>query len=84
MDDDKGNFSAMLILQKQEIFDDFMQEALADPDHREADGGIYYYTHNEDHGAFLRQVDDSTWVKISSDAGRSNEDITARITLLKE
>lgn len=69
LDDSKGDFSTMLITQNQEAFDDYMKEALADPDHKEADGGVYYYTHGytEDHGAFLRQIDDSTRIMISSE-----------------
>lgn len=70
----------------KDSYDYYMEEALADPNHREADGGIYYYTYgyDEDHGAFLRQIDDNTWVMISSDGGHKIEDITARITLTKE
>ena len=70
---------AMLVTLDKEVYEEDLEEAMADESHKEADGGIYY-THYEDEMGYLTSLDDSAYVLITANKA-DIEAIVARFTL---
>ena len=56
---------AMLVTLDKEVYEEDLEEAMADESHKEADGGIYY-TYYEDEMGFLTSLNDSAYVLITA------------------
>ena len=70
---------AMLITLDKDVYDEYLAKAMADTNHKEADGGVYY-TDETGLGAYLRSLNDSAFVLITANA-KDIEAVVARITL---
>ena len=71
---------AMLITLDKEVYEEDLAEAMADQNHKEADGGVYY-TGDGDRGAYLTSLNDSAYVLITATNKKDIEAIAARFTL---
>lgn len=72
--------TAMLITLDKDVYEEDMDEAMADDNHKEADGGVYY-TGSGNEGSYLTSLNDSAYVLITAPDQASMEDIVARFTL---
>ena len=72
--------TAMLIALDKDVYEEDMAEAMADKNHKEADGGVYY-TGSGNKGSYLTSVNDTAYVLITAPDQASMEDIVARFTL---
>ena len=70
---------AMLVTLDKEVYEEDLAEAMADENHREADGGVYY-TYYEDEMGYLASLNDSAYVLITADKA-DIEAVVARFTL---
>lgn len=70
---------AMLVTLDKEVYEEDLEAAMADENHKEADGGVYY-THYEDEMGYLTSLNDSAYVLITADKA-DIEAIVARFTL---
>ena len=71
--------AAMLITLDREVYEEDLAKAMADKDHKEADGGVYY-TDEGGRGAFLAALDDSAFVLITANK-KDIEAVAARFAL---
>ncbi len=70
---------AMLITLDKEVYEEDLAAAMADGNHKEADGGVFY-TYYEDEMGYLTSLNDSAYVLIT--ANKANiEAVVARFTL---
>ena len=72
--------TAMLITLDKDVYEEDMDEAMADQNHKEVDGGVYY-TGSGNEGSYLTSLTDSAYVLITAPDQASMEDIVARFTL---
>ncbi|MBR7045667.1 MAG: hypothetical protein IKI23_08415 [Lachnospiraceae bacterium] len=72
--------AAMLLVLDQEVYEENLAEAMEDPDHKEADGGIYY-TYYDGRPAFLASVNDDIQYLISIEGDAEIEDMVRRCTV---
>ena len=72
--------AAMLLVLDQEVYEENLAEAMEDPDHKEADGGIYY-TYYDGRPAFLCSVNDDIHYLISIEGDAEIEDMVRRCTV---
>ena len=70
---------AMLVTLDKEVYEEDLEAAMADENHEEADGGVYY-THYEDEMGYLASLNDSAYVLITANKA-DIEAIVARFTL---
>ena len=70
---------AMLVTLDKEVYEEDLEAAMADENHKEADGGVYY-THYEDEMGYLTSLNDSAYVLITANKA-DIEAIVARFTL---
>ena len=70
---------AMLITLDKEVYDEDLAKAMADKNHKEADGGVYY-TDDAGRGAFLSSLNDSAFILITA-AEKDIEASVARFAL---
>ena len=70
---------AMLVTLDKEVYEEDLEDAMADESHKEADGGIYY-TYYEDEMGYLTSLNDSAYVLITANKA-DIEAIVARFTL---
>ena len=70
---------AMLVTLDKEVYEEDLAEAMADENHREADGGVYY-TYYEGEVGYLTSLNDSAYVLITADKA-DIEAVVARFTL---
>ena len=70
---------AMLVTLDKEVYEEDLETAMADENHKEADGGVYY-THYEDEMGYLTSLNDSAYVLITANKA-DIEAIVARFTL---
>ena len=71
--------AAMLVTLDKEVYEEDLAAAMADENHREADGGVYY-TYYEDEMGYLTSLNDSAYVLITADKA-DIEAVVARFTL---
>ena len=81
--DNLDETAAMLLVLQQEVYEDNLKEAMEDPDHKEADGGIYY-TYYDGRPAFLASVNDDVQYLISIEGDADIEDMVRRCTVKAE
>ena len=72
--------TAMLITLDKDVYEEDMAEAMADQNHKDVDGGVYY-TGSGNEGSYLTSLNDSAYVLITAPDQASMEDIVARFTL---
>ena len=70
---------AMLVTLDKEVYEEDLAAAMADENHKEADGGVYY-TYNGDEMGYLTSLNDSAYVLITANKA-DIEAIVARFTL---
>lgn len=70
---------AMLITLDKEVYEDHLANAMADENHKEANGGVYY-TYYENEGGYLVSLNDSAYALITADQ-KNLEAIVARFAL---
>ena len=70
---------AMLVTLDKEVYEEDLETAMADENHKEADGGVYY-TYNGDEMGYLTSLNDSAYVLITANKA-DIEAIVARFTL---
>ena len=70
---------AMLITLDKEVYEDHLADAMADGNHKEAGGGVYY-TYSENEGGYLTSLNDSAFILITASEA-DIEAIVARIAL---
>lgn len=70
---------AMLITLDKEVYEDHLANAIADENHKEANGGVYY-TYYENEGGYLVSLNDSAYALITADQ-KNLEAIVARFAL---
>jgi len=70
---------AMLVTLDKEVYEEDLEAAMADENHKEADGGVYY-TYYEDEMGYLTSLNDSAYVLITANKA-DIEAIVARFTL---
>ena len=75
--------TAMLITLDKDVYEEDMDEAMADDNHKEADGGVYY-TGSGNEGSYLTSLNDSAYVLITTQDKANIEDIVARFTLTSD
>lgn len=75
--------TAMLITLDKDVYEEDMDEAMADQNHKEVDGGVYY-TGSGNEGSYLTSLNDSAYVLITAPDQASMEDIVARFTLTSD
>ena len=69
---------AMLITLDKDVYDEYLEMAMQDANHKEADGGVYF-NYYEDERAYLASLNDSAYVLITTKA--DIESIAARFSL---
>ena len=69
----------MLITLDKEVYEDHLANAMADENHKEANGGVYY-TYYENEGGYLVSLNDSAYALITADQ-KNLEAIVARFAL---
>ena len=69
---------AMLITLDKDVYDEYLEMAMQDANHKEADGGVYF-NYYEDERAYLASLNDSAYVLITTKA--DIEAIAARFSL---
>ena len=74
---------AMLNSLDKNVYEEYIEQANADENKTEADGGIYF-TLYEDEGAYITSVDDAAYFLITSTDADAIKDIVARFTLALE
>lgn len=70
----------MLTTLDQEVYEDHLANAMADTNHKESDGGVYY-TYSEYESAYLTALEDSAFVLITTQNKADIEAIVARFAL---
>ena len=75
--------TAMLITLDKDVYEEDMDEAMADQNHKEVDGCVYY-TGSGNEGSYLTSLNDSAYVLITAPDQASMEDIVARFTLTSD
>ena len=70
---------AMLVTLDKEVYEEDLETAMADENHKEADGGVYY-TYNGDEMGYLTSLNDSAYVLITANKA-DIEAIVARFSL---
>jgi hypothetical protein len=78
--DNLDETAALLLVLDQEVYEENLAEAMEDPDHKEADGGIYY-TYYDGRPAFLASVNDDIHYLISIEGDAEIEDMVRRCTV---
>ena len=75
--------AAMCITLDQEVYEGYLEEALAQEGSREEDGGVYY-TGYEEEGRFIVSLDDKAYVLITAENQEEIEELVSRFTLVPE
>ena len=75
--------AAMLITLDAEVYGEYLEEAMADEDHEEADGGVYF-PFFEDEDAYLTSLEDSAFILITASADTDIEAVVSRFELAAE
>lgn len=75
--------TAMLITLDKDVYEEDMAEAMADQNHKDVDGGVYY-TGSGNEGSYLTSLNDSAYVLITTQDKANIEDIVARFTLTSD
>jgi len=70
---------AMLVTLDKDVYEEDLAKAMADGNHKEADGGVYY-TDEAGRGAYLVSLNDSAFVLITANA-KDIEAVVARFAL---
>ena len=71
---------AMLLTLDKDVYEEDHAKAMADGNHKEADGGVYY-TDETGQAAYLTALDDSAYIIITTTSKKDVEAIVARVAL---
>ena len=71
--------AAVLTTLHKDVYEDHLENAMADGNQKEADGGVYY-TYYENEKGYLTALNDAVFVRITADK-ENIEAVVARISL---